>query len=68
MFLAAGNVGLGVTLIALAVLSAFYCFGPLGRSPQAGIFVPGPLWFRRTVVGSTGAFALIAGVAELVRA
>jgi hypothetical protein len=26
MLLAAGNVGLGVTLIALAVLSAFYCW------------------------------------------
>jgi hypothetical protein len=47
--------------------SALYCFTPLGKNPQAGIFVPGPLWFRRTVVGLSGAFALVAGIAELVR-
>jgi hypothetical protein len=63
-----GSVGLGITLLVVAVMSAFYCFTDLGRSPQAGIFVPGPLWFRRTVVGLSGAFALVAGIAELVRA
>jgi hypothetical protein len=67
MPLASGSVGLGITLLVVAVISGFYCFGPLGRSPHAGIFVPGPLWFRRTIVGLSGTFALVAGVAELVR-
>jgi hypothetical protein len=64
--LAAGSVGLGITLLVVAIISAFYCFSRLGTLPQAGIFVPGPLWFRRTVVGLRGAFALVAGIAELV--
>jgi hypothetical protein len=67
MQLASGSVGLGITLLVVAVISGFYCFGPLGRIPQAGLFVPGPLWFRRTIVGLSGTFALVAGVAELAR-
>lgn len=67
MLLASGDVGLGIWLLVIAVGSGFYCFTRLGRIPQAGIFVPGPLWFRRTVVGLSGMFALVAGIAELVR-
>lgn len=62
-----GSVSLRITLLVVAVGSAFYCFTRLGRLPQAGIFVPGPLWFRRIVVGLSGTFALVGGIAELVR-
>jgi hypothetical protein len=65
--LAAGNIGVGIWLLVIAVISAFYCFTPLGRHPKAGIFVPGPLWFRRTVVGLSGTIALVGGIAQLVR-
>ena len=68
MVLAAGHVGLGVTLLVVGVLSALYCFTRVGRNPHAGIFVPGPLWLRRMVVGLSGTFALVAGIAELLRA
>jgi hypothetical protein len=67
MFLAAGNIGLGIWLLVIAVISGFYCFTRLGKIPQAGIFVPGPLWFRRTLVGLSGMLALVGGIAELVR-
>jgi hypothetical protein len=65
MLMASGDVGLGVGLIGIAVLSGFYSLGPLGRTPQAGLFIPGPFWFRRIVVGITGTFALVAGIAML---
>jgi hypothetical protein len=64
--LASSRVGLGVALLLIWAVSMFYAFGPLGKIDQAGLFIPGPVWFRRTVVGITGTFALIAGVAFLV--
>jgi hypothetical protein len=62
---ASDRVPLGIVLLVMAVLSGFYAFGPLARSEHAGIFLLGPVWFRRIVVGLTGIFALSAGVAML---
>jgi hypothetical protein len=58
--------GAAIILLVVGVLSMFYAFGPLAESEHAGWLLPGPVRFRRVVVGITGAFALVGGVAALV--
>jgi hypothetical protein len=64
--LAASHPGFGIAALAYSALAAFYVLGPLWRSDQAGIYIPGPAWLRRSVVALTGVFMLVVGIAALI--
>jgi hypothetical protein len=63
--LAETHLGLGIGALVYAAGATLYVLTPLWKSESAGIYIPGPPWLRRTVVGALGVCAFVFGIAAL---